>query len=90
MGDPQPSKPARASRSLSSRTLANAASLTAASLRDGMNAAIPPIAKAPRLWQVCTSRSAYACIIGAFMVIALRSGRVNPSASRKFLMMLNR
>jgi hypothetical protein len=37
-----------------------------------------------------TSRSLYACIIGALMVIALRSGRVNRSASRKFLMMLNR
>ena len=51
-----PSNPARASRSLSARTLANAASLTSGS-RLGMNAAIPPIANAPRRWQVRTSRS---------------------------------
>ena len=51
-----PSNPAPTSRSLSARTLAKAASLTAGSLL-GMNAAMPPIANAPRLWQVCTSRS---------------------------------
>ncbi len=44
-----PSKPACASRYLSSRTFANARSLTSGSLRLGMNAAMPPIANAPRL-----------------------------------------
>ncbi len=53
----EPSKPAAASRVLvGSRTLANARSLTSGSLL-GMNAAMPPIANAPRWWQVCTSRS---------------------------------
>ena len=47
-----PSKPWPASRSLSSRTFASATSLTAASRRDGMNAAMPPIACAPRRWHV--------------------------------------
>ena len=44
---PEPAKPARASRSLSARTLSNAAALTSGSRRDGMNAAMPPIANAP-------------------------------------------
>ncbi len=87
----EPSKPARRLTGLSSRTLANARSLTSGSRRLGMNAAIPPIANAPRRWQVRTIRSAYAFIIGAAIVTALRSGRVKDGpASRKFLMMLNR
>ena len=45
------------SRSLSSRTFAIATSFTAGSRRFGMNAAIPPIACAPRRWQVRTSSS---------------------------------
>ena len=52
----EPSKPSLASRSLSALTLAKACSLISASL-DGMNAAIPPIACAPRLWHVRTSSS---------------------------------
>ena len=52
-----PSKPASASRSLSSLALASAFLLASSSLRDGICAAIPPIANAPRLWQVCTSSS---------------------------------
>ena len=48
----EPSKPSPASRSLSSRTLASARSLTSGSRRLGMNAAMPPIANAPRRWQV--------------------------------------
>src|SRR5207244_1080196 len=43
-----PSKPAFASRSLSSVTLASATWLTASSRREGMKAAIPPMAWAPR------------------------------------------
>ena len=52
----EPSKPSSASRSLSARTLAKACSLTAGSF-DGMKAAMPPMACAPRLWQVRTSSS---------------------------------
>ena len=86
-----PSKPCPASRSLSSRTLASARSLTSGSRRLGMKAAIPPIACAPRRWQVATSSSAYARMNGAAMVIAPRSGRMKSApASRKFLMTLNR
>ena len=47
-----PSKPSPDSRSLSSRTLAIAVALTSASRRLGMNAAMPPIACAPRRWHV--------------------------------------
>ena len=52
-----PSKPAFASRSLSALAAASASSLAALSLREGICAAMPPIANAPRLWQVCTSSS---------------------------------
>ena len=52
----EPSKPSPASRVLSSGTFWKAASLTSGSLL-GMNAAMPPIAWAPRLWQVRTSSS---------------------------------
>ena len=52
----EPSNPSLASRVLSSLTLAKAASLISGSLL-GMNAAIPPMACAPRLWQVRTSSS---------------------------------
>src|SRR5207247_714287 len=44
-----PSNPLADSRSLSSRTLASATLFTSGSLRDGMKAAMPPIACAPRL-----------------------------------------
>ncbi len=53
----EPSKPSPASRSLSALTFAKAILLTSASLRDGMKAAMPPMAWAPRLWQVRTSSS---------------------------------
>ena len=52
-----PSKPASASRCLSSWTAAIARSFASASLRDGISAAMPPIANAPRAWQVLTSSS---------------------------------
>ena len=52
-----PSKPWPASRSLSARTAATALSLISGFRRLGMNAAIPPIAWAPRRWQVFTSSS---------------------------------
>ena len=53
----EPSKPSCDSRVLSSRTLAMAFSLTSGSRRLGMNAAMPPIACAPRRWQLLTSSS---------------------------------
>ena len=52
-----PSKPALASRFLSSLTASIARWLAASSLRDGISAAIPPIANAPCSWQVLTSNS---------------------------------
>ena len=52
-----PSWPSPASRSLSARTLARAISLAFGSFLIGIWAAMPPIAKAPRRWQVLmTSR----------------------------------
>ncbi|MNI65339.1 hypothetical protein D3C73_1208400 [compost metagenome] len=53
----EPSKPSFASRVLSARTLSKAAAVTSGCLRLGMTAAMPPMAKAPRLWQVLTSSS---------------------------------
>ena len=53
----EPSKPSPASRSLSAFTLARACSVTAGSALFGTNAAIPPMACAPRRWQVDTSSS---------------------------------
>ena len=44
----EPSKPSLASRCLSWRTLSSAVLVTSSSRRFGMNAAIPPIANAPR------------------------------------------
>ena len=57
MRDPGPVEAVADSRSLSSRTLSRARSLTSGSRRDGMNAAMPPMAWAPRRWQVWTSSS---------------------------------
>ena len=48
-------------------------SFTAASRRDGMNAAMPPIACAPRRWQVATSSSVYARMNGTVIVTCARS-----------------
>ena len=56
-----------------------------------MNAAIPPMACAPRWWQVRTSSSVYARMNGAVMVTALRSGSRNSAPRvRNFLITLNR
>jgi hypothetical protein len=52
-----PSWPAPASRSLSALTLAKAAWLAASSPLIGIWAAMPPMAKAPRRWQVWISFS---------------------------------
>ncbi len=87
----EPSNPSPASRSLSSRTLANARSFTSGSFRLGMNAAIPPIANAPRRWQVFTSSCAYARMNGAAIVTEFRSGSTKAAPeSRKYLITLNR
>ena len=52
-----PSKPALASRSLSALTASIARWLASSSLREGISAAMPPIANAPWAWQVLTSSS---------------------------------
>ncbi len=80
-----PSQPPCASRSLSSRTFAKATSLTAASRREGMKAAMPPIAWAPRRWQARTSICVYARMKGTAIVTWERSGRIASSRSRSFL-----
>ena len=51
---------------------------------------MPPIANAPRRWQVATSSSVYARMNGAVIVTAARSGSTIAGLSRKYLMMLNR
>src|SRR5213076_1818825 len=63
-----PSKPSPDSRSLSSRTFESATRFTSGSFRDGMNAAMPPIACAPRRWHVATSSSVYARMNGTASV----------------------
>jgi len=57
-------------------------------LRDGMKAAMPPMACAPRRWQVCTSSSVYARMNGTVIVTWARSGRTNSARVRNFLMTL--
>ena len=54
----------------------------------GMNAAMPPIACAPRRWQVLTSSSVYARMNGTVIVTSGRSGSTNSGRSRNFLMTL--
>ena len=83
----EPSKPSPDSRSLSSRTFASAISFASASLRDGMKAAMPPIACAPRPWQERTSSSVYARMNGTVIVTWARSGSTQ-SRARNFLMAL--
>ena len=83
-----PSKPCDASRSLSSRTFSSAIALTSGSRREGMNAAMPPIAWAPRLWHVFTSSSQYARMNGTAIVTVARSGRTNSGRWPSFLMTL--
>ena len=80
-----PSNPSPASRALSSSTLARARSLASASVREGKNAAMPPMAWAPRRWQVLTSSSVYARMNGTVMVTAVRSGRTLSSRVWKHL-----
>ena len=65
--------------------------MTSGSRRLGMNAAIPPIACAPRWWQVDTSSSVYARMNGAVIVTELRSGsRKSRPRVRNFLITENR
>ena len=56
-GHRAPRTPARVVASVAARAWALGAAGMAASGRDGMNAAMPPIAGAPRRWQVRTSSS---------------------------------
>ena len=55
-----------------------------------MNAAIPPIACAPRRWQVRTSSSVYARMNGTVIVSCDRSGTASSGDVWNFLMPLNR
>jgi hypothetical protein len=54
-----------------------------------MNAAMPPIAWAPRRWQVWTKSSVYARMNGWVIVSCARSGRIVTFGPRNFLMQLN-
>ena len=77
--------PSVASRSLSSRTPAIARSFASGSFRDGISAAMPPIACAPRRWHVRTSSSVYARMNGTVIFTSWRSGVTNSGRSRKHL-----
>jgi hypothetical protein len=57
VGDPGAVEAVAGLASLSSDTRASARSVASASRRFGMKALIPPMAWAPRLWQVATSSS---------------------------------
>jgi hypothetical protein len=70
---------------LSSRTAAIARSFASGSRREGISAAIPPIANAPRAWHVLTSSSEYACMNGTVILTSSRSGSTNSGRSRKHL-----
>ena len=54
-----------------------------------MNAAMPPIAWAPRLWQVRTINSVYARIIVTVIVTCERSGQRESGSWWNFLIALN-
>ena len=88
MRDPGAVEALPASRSLSSRTFASATAFTSGSRREGMNAAMPPIACAPRAWQVFTSSSVYARMNGTAIVTAARSGSTNSGRWPSFLITL--
>ena len=76
---------------MSARTFPSAVCVTSGSRRFGMNAAMPPMAWAPRRWQVETSSSVYARMKGAVMVTEFRSGsRKSLPRVRNFLITLNR
>ena len=64
---------------------ASAISFTSGSRRFGMNAVMPPIACAPRLWQVRTSSSVYARMNGTVIVTCARSGSTNSAAVAELL-----
>ena len=59
---------------------------SSAPLRLGMSADMPPIAWAPRRWQVAASSSVYARMNGTVMVTSARSGRTISGRSGKHLM----
>ena len=60
VGDPGAVEAALGLALLVVRTASNALRLASSSVRDGITAAIPPIACAPRAWQVFTTSSLYA------------------------------
>ncbi len=81
-----PSWPSPASRSLSARTFAMAASLASGSFLIGICAAMPPMAWAPRLWQVLIASSEYARMKRLVMVTRARSASTKSGSVRNFLM----
>ena len=70
-----------------SRQLHEAYAIAGESRRLGMKADIPPMAWAPRVWQVFTSNSVYARMNGTVIVIWMRSGSTQ-SRARNFLIAL--
>mmetsp|Transcript_17309 Transcript_17309/g.23797 ORF Transcript_17309/g.23797 Transcript_17309/m.23797 type:complete len:230 (-) Transcript_17309:388-1077(-) len=80
-----PSCPSRASRSLSAATAAIARSFTAGFLA-GICAAMPPMAKVPRRWQVWMTFFTYASRKGVVMPTVLRSGSSASGWHLSFLM----
>jgi hypothetical protein len=54
----------------------------------GICAAMPPIACAPRRWQVFTSSWVYARMLGWVIVTCERSGMTAAGSSRRALMVL--
>ncbi len=83
-----PSWPSVASRSLSARTLPRAISFAFGSFLIGICGAMPPIANAPRLWQVLMHRSEYErrkCVV---IVTTARSGSTKSARFANFLMKL--
>ena len=83
-----PSWPLLASRSLSARTFASASSLATGSFLIGICAAMPPIAWAPRLWQVLIASSEYELRKWVVIVTRARSASTKSGRLRNFLMQL--
>ena len=86
MATQEPSKPSPASRALSALVRSRATDVASGSAPLGTKAAMPPMAWAPRSWQVLTSSSVYARMNGTVMVMVVRSGMTRLGSSAKFLM----
>ena len=67
-------------------TASNAFLFASSSVREGITADMPPMACAPRAWQVLTSSSEYACMNGTVIVTSERFGSTKSGRDRKRLM----